>query len=129
MNTVVLEKQIIAHRSRMSVLDLAGIPVGDVKAAISRLAEDVQYDLEVTVLSHTYSLVPASWWDHLKRDHAPAWFTRWYPVKYHKVSLVVRADPHRICQEIDRANGYPMVEIDISPTGVGHIANKWRGVK
>lgn len=33
--------------------------------------------------------VPATWWEHLKRDHAPAWFTRRFPVRYTPLTLAV----------------------------------------
>ncbi len=41
-------------------------------------------------------LVPATWWDHLKQAHAPAWFTIRWPV-------VCKALPHierRMCPHI-----------------------------
>lgn len=37
------------------------------------------------LVSDTYTAqlpVPASWWQHLKHDHAPAWFTRRWPVRH-----------------------------------------------
>jgi hypothetical protein len=43
--------------------------------------------------------VPASWWQHLKRDYAPEWFTRWWPVRmkkrtHHFTTKVTNLCPH-----------------------------------
>lgn len=33
---------------------------------------------------------PATWWEHLKRDHLPSWFTRRRPVRYRTYRKVVK---------------------------------------
>jgi hypothetical protein len=33
---------------------------------------------------------PSSWWEMLKRDHAPVWFLRRYPVQYDTRTIVTR---------------------------------------
>ena len=35
-------------------------------------------------IEHDHVQLPDTWWQHLKLSHAPAWFTRRFPVRYRK---------------------------------------------
>jgi hypothetical protein len=39
--------------------------------------------------------VPASWWQHLKRDHTPEWFTRRRPVRYERLTRTITFSVHQ----------------------------------
>lgn len=45
---------------------------------------------------------PTTWWQHLKRDHAPDWFLARWPVKTKTWSLTVTADKWRIYPNIEK---------------------------
>jgi hypothetical protein len=52
--------------------------------------------------------VPATWWQHFKRDHLPVRYLRWRPVRYTKMQTTVRCEHFRI---------FPMA--DIVPSVLG----------
>lgn len=53
--------------------------------------------------------VPATWFQHLKQDHAPAWVLRRWPVRMSAITTVVR---------FTRSAAYPGADIKIpSPLG------------
>lgn len=62
-----------------------------------RLAPDV-----VEIVVDAKAEVPASWWQHLKRDHFPQWYTRRWPV----VNEVV-VSPYHGSVNIERELTYP----------------------
>jgi hypothetical protein len=54
---------------------------------------------------------PATWWQHLKQDHAPAWFTRRWPVKMAKrVGMV----------NFTRYDAYPLASVPFTPDEFGY---------
>lgn len=57
--------------------------------------------------------VTASWWQHLKLDKAPEWFTKRYPVKYENKRI-------KRTVEITRKATYPMADI-VVPNGMGQV--------
>jgi hypothetical protein len=54
---------------------------------------------------------PASWWQHFKRDKAPGWFTRRYPVRMTKRILSV---------DFTRYDTYPMADVPLPPDEFGY---------
>lgn len=68
--------------------------------------------LEADVLAHKvdqqqvkrHVSVPESWWQHLKQDHAPAWFLKRRPVKNERQEVVVTVKKWATFPE---ANFYP----------------------
>lgn len=63
---------------------------------LKRLPEDyitgrLEYQINAYIFSekmgaHTVR-VPENWWEHLKKDHAPAWFLKRWPIKWHETEL------------------------------------------
>lgn len=86
------------------------------------LGENLGHVEEVARL-HT----PATWWQHWKHSHAPAWFKRRYPVVYQWVLVNYRRDerityPHaRVMPTAEWGVGVmswkTTVDYDINPTG------------
>jgi len=60
-----------------------------------RLA-DIQQDVRIQV--------PATWWQHLKRDSAPEWFLRRFPVQHETITKTVVC--HLDAQLLERAREY-----------------------
>ena len=74
--------------------------------------------LERKIVEDNYSVtfnykVPRSWWEHLKLDKAPKWFTKKYSVKYEhkKIKRTVN---------ITRKATYPMADI-VVPKNMGRV--------
>src|ERR1700744_2788908 len=73
------------------------------KYEVHAVAETLAYELTAYVLSqHVADLrqevtidIPASWWQHFKRDRAPKWFVRRYPVKTATMRKVFYLDRFR----------------------------------
>jgi len=57
--------------------------------------------------------VPASWFQHLKLDKAPKWFTNRYPVKFQEKRV-------KRTVTITRKATYPMADI-VVPKNMGHV--------
>jgi hypothetical protein len=55
--------------------------------------------------------MPASWWQHLKRDRMPAWFTRRWPVRTRTLTASV---------DFTRYDTYPMADIALPPDEFGY---------
>jgi hypothetical protein len=58
-----------------------------------------------------YIEYPASWWQHLKDEHAPAWFTRRWPVKMTRRVGVVN---------FTRYDTYPLADMPLPPDEFGY---------
>ena len=58
-----------------------------------RICDELHYRITATIYGEDvdrYTVItPATWWDHLKHDHAPNWFKLTFPVKYRKQFLSV----------------------------------------
>ena len=54
---------------------------------------------------------PATWWQHLKDEHAPAWFRRRWPVKMTRRVGVVN---------FSRYDTYPLADVPLPPDEFGH---------
>lgn len=46
-------------------------------------AQDLQEQTEVI-------RTPLTWWDHLKADHSPKWFDKWFPPKYETITVTFK---------------------------------------
>lgn len=68
--------------------------------------ESMVRELKTRVLKDSYEEIPASWWQHFKRDCLPAWFVKRWPVKYVTVTLVLCFKPDLRTHEL------PYVQID-----------------
>ena len=64
------------------------------------------YQEDLGTYTHTLAM-PASWWDHFKRDCMPEWFIERYPVKM--IRSTVRLQGHAIFPEFRPPNGYSQV--------------------
>lgn len=86
--SIPLQKQALALKTEISnqLLEHFGEPA---KVAVNLLANFVRDVVTVEVLQHVWGEdvgtleieTPRNWWEMLKRDHAPAWFLRRFPVK------------------------------------------------
>ena len=83
------------------------------------LADDLVHRLETVVLAeHVHDQqfvsepvrVPATWWQHWKRDHAPRWAQRRWPVRYQTFTLTV---------DLTRWIKYPWADIPVYPDRLG----------
>jgi len=54
----------------------------------ARLIRDIQHSDKIELEVKT----PLNWWQHLKHDHAPKWFTCKYPIKYTTVKQTFHYD-------------------------------------
>lgn len=54
---------------------------------VSRLHTYVLRDKIFEGTDHHVVAYPATWWQHLKADHLPAWFRRRWPVRYHQTRV------------------------------------------
>lgn len=98
---------------------LGSYTAGRTKLEVERTAWDMVLELSsavlgAQVLSDTQSFsieYPATWWQHLKQDHAPAWFTRRWPVK-----LARRAGQVSFA----RYDTYPLANIPLPPDEFGY---------
>jgi len=52
------------------------------------LADHLAADEYKTTVERT----PTSWWQHLKRDHAPRWLKRRWPVRAERLTVTVKVD-------------------------------------
>ena len=68
-------------------------------------ATEAIYTLRVKVLQESCRIVPASWWQHFKRDCFPQWALKRWPVRYHKATLCISYKP-----DLDRAG--PVVQYE-----------------
>lgn len=107
MAEVVRVRQIVAEK--FQIARTKAISFGNLEM-VSRNAEclpRLDYELQTMFLElrtwllagkHEASWItrstPATWWDHVKKDLAPAWFTRRWPVKYDEERIRVRGDIH-----------------------------------
>jgi hypothetical protein len=70
--------------------------------------------LGAQILSDTQAVsieYPATWWQHLKQDHAPAWFTRRWPVRMTRRVAEVN---------FTRYDTYPMADVPLPPDDFGY---------
>lgn len=65
------------------------------------LAKEIHQGTDRHEVSH-----PATWWQHLKADHLPAWFRRRWPVRYRKIAVDF---DYRILQT------YPEADVPVPP--------------
>lgn len=105
-------------RRRMD-LEFGSYTQGRTELTAERTAQDMVLELRSAVLgaqvlseTQTFSVeYPASWWQHLKADHAPAWFTRRWPVKMTK----------RVGQvNFKRYDTYPLANVPLPPNEFGY---------
>lgn len=118
-----LQREEIILEKRRYAAQLVADRFGALSASSLRYAEQQNYDLDCLIkqisievltrklVDKTYEAVktisfPSSWWEHLKRDHAPKWFLKFYPVKEYdeKVKLSV---------EFERYATYPEADIEL----------------
>lgn len=59
----------------------------------------------------TYFEVPSTWWQHLKRDHFPAWLLRRFPVEMTKVPFEYETNL-RVCPHSDTSFPADQAHID-----------------
>lgn len=78
---------------------------------ICRLSSEVLAEKLVDSAETSELEVPATWWQHLKRDHFPAWFTRRWPVRVAKFRQTVSFQRHRT---------YPNASIALPPKTFGY---------
>lgn len=83
-----------------------------------KLREFTTKILERKIVEDSYPVtfsykVTASWWQHLKRDKAPGWFTKRYPVKYENKRI-------KRTVKITRKATYPMADI-VMPKNMGQV--------
>lgn len=89
------ETRLTLERIKMYVAKNIGSSMADsmeVSKQVMMGVEGMVYQLRVDVLAskladdkykaHFYYKVPATWFQHLKKTHAPKWFNRRYPVQY-----------------------------------------------
>jgi len=60
-------------------------------------------------------IFPKDWWQHLKRDHAPEWFIKRWPVKY--------KDSYKLV--VTHWAGYPELPLYLPNTGHVYKFNVW----
>lgn len=116
---------IYLHQLRSKIQQIAPAELGSFTSASMKL-EAVKKDawgmlmelsaslLGAQVLSENQEFFieyPASWWQHLKQDHAPAWFTKRWPVKTGKRTGVVN---------FTRYDTYPLANIPFTPDEFGY---------
>lgn len=89
------ESRLILERLKMYVAKNVGSSLADsmeLRKQIMMEVEGMVYSLEASVLAskiaddkykaHFYYKVPATWFQHLKKTHAPRWFKQRYPIQY-----------------------------------------------
>lgn len=95
MTDYVTNTQITLEKLRMGASKVVGSSVVDsmrLSESIMPEIEGVVYNISLDLLAskladdkykaHFYYKVPATWFQHLKKSHAPKWFNRRYPVQY-----------------------------------------------
>lgn len=91
--------------------DRFGLTLDDlVMKMTTRVLTQTLEDKETTV---SFS-APSTWWQHWKQDHAPAWFTRRWPVRLTTVRETVK---YEVCAMYPKAN---MLLPNLGP-GVIHV--------
>jgi hypothetical protein len=114
LNEKILLDELKYSISKLQPKDLIGSFTGDSMRLMRRLADEMTWELSTAVLAQkvlsdrqefiiTY---PASWWQHLKRDHLPKGFTRRYPVRFR---------PARGYVDFTRYDAYPKADFPVCP--------------
>ena len=90
-NHVELEIIPIMFEKKVSKLDVR-LHMPEVHRFYDALTDSVVYQFRAYVLGEsqkpiTFDSVPTSWWQMLKRDHAPRWFVKRFPVKSKTVTI------------------------------------------
>jgi hypothetical protein len=110
----------VLDKRRVAVQNIMPAGLKDVQAEEVRdwMYENLLVRLSAYVLTeqladeyHPVSLgLPATWWQHLKQDHAPEWFKRRWPVRFRKMT----------CQIHVRTSGtYPDMKMALPPGEFG----------
>lgn len=89
MNSVIRERVL----SRQQFATQMAIPKSLMK--FEQMPEHIYGDLVYRLSAYIFSesmgqyvvKTPATWWEHLKKDHAPAWFLAMWPVKWEEKTL------------------------------------------
>lgn len=99
--------------------NLGSYTAGRIKLTVEKTAWDMVLELRSSVLgaqvlsdTQTFSIeYPASWWQHLKQDHAPAWFKKRWPVRFSSRSAQVN---------FSRYDTYPLADVPLPPNEFGY---------
>lgn len=110
-NGKILEKLRYAVR-----MDASGVQLREVDAWWDHLFDRMAYRLTADVLAeklvgdeyHISTQEPATWWQMWKRDHAPAWLVRRWPVLHRPIRYVV---------SLTRYGTYPKSQIQYPALG------------
>lgn len=89
---VELEVIPIMFEKKISKYDWARLRQPEVIRFCDNLTDAVVYQFRAYVLGESqkpiqFEGVPTSWWQMLKRDHAPAWFLKRFPAKCKTVTI------------------------------------------
>lgn len=107
--TIPIEKYCVSQYISMGNLKLKVVELSENDYIIPKMLYKLEAKIAVSTLAGEVVSYPKSWWDYLKRDYAPKWFIKRFPVLFNHVKY-------------DFKVSYPNFALDHAYLGRGYVS-------